>query len=82
MMVRNEELPEMGAFAKAVAQAVKRESAAAGVSGSELGRRLDRAQSYVSLRLNGRKAWTLDELDAIARILGTTVDALMRAARG
>lgn len=71
----------MGAFAAAVAAAVKERASAAGVSGSELGRRLDRAQSYVSLRLNGRKAWTLDELDSVARILGTTVDEIMRAAR-
>lgn len=80
-MVRNEELPGVGAFAQAVAAAVKSMVDDAGISGSELGRRLDRAQSYASLRLNGRKAWTLDELDAIASLLGTTVDAVMADAR-
>jgi len=79
-VVRNEEIPEMGAFAKAVAWAVKEMTASAGISGSALARRLGRAQSYASVRLNGRKAWTLDELDRIADMIGTTVDALMSRA--
>lgn len=81
-MVRNSELPEVGAFAQAVAHAVKAEVDAAGISSVRLGVLLGRAQSYAHLRLNGRKAWTLDELDVIARALGTTVDAIMTRARG
>jgi len=86
-MVRNEQIPEMGAFARAVARAVRDAVEEAGVSGSELGRRLmgpggkPRAQSYASLRLNGRKAWTLDELDVIAGIVDVSVDDLMERAR-
>lgn len=80
-MVRNAQIPEMGKFAQAWASAVKSAVASAGVSGSELARRLDRAQSYVSLRLNGRRAWTLDELDQIARVLNMSVDELMERAR-
>lgn len=71
----------MGAFAQAWARAVKESVEGAGMSGSALARRIGRAQSYVSVRLNGRKAWTLDELDQIARVLGVTVDALMDRAR-
>lgn len=80
-MVRNSELPVVGNFARAVAAAVKAEADAAGLSSVRLGRELGRAQSYANLRLNGRRAWTLDELDTIARVLGTTVDALMVKAR-
>lgn len=71
----------MGVFATAWAAAVRAAVEDAGLSGSALARRLDRAQSYVSVRLNGRKAWTLDELDQIARVIGVTVDDLMERAR-
>ena len=74
-------MPELGQFARAYARAVKAAVDAAGISGSELGRRLGRAQSYASLRLNGRRAWTLDELDQIAALLGVTADELMQRAR-
>lgn len=86
-MVRNESIPEMGEFARAVARVVKEAADAAGLSGSELARRLvapngnPRAQSYASVRLNGRKAWTLDELDEIAGWLGLTVDEIVTRAR-
>ena len=80
-MVRNSELPPLGGFASLFAQVVKEAIDAAGISGSELGRRLGRAQSYASLRLNGRKAWTLDELDVIASMLNLAPEELMRRAR-
>ena len=80
-MVRNSEIPEVGTFSQVVARVVKARLDDAGISGSELGRRLDRAQSYASLRLNGRKAWTLDELDRISSMLGETVDGLIAEAR-
>ena len=80
-MVRNDEMPQLGRFARAYARAVKAAVDDAGISGSELARRLDRAQSYVSVRLNGRRAWTLDELDQIAAVLGVTAEDLMRRAR-
>ena len=80
-MVRNEEMPPIGGFARAFAGAVRALVGSAGISGSELARRMGRAQSYVSLRLNGRKAWTLDELDQIASILGISVGELFDKAR-
>ena len=80
-VVRNSELPPLGGFASLFARYVKRAADEAGLSGSEIGRRLGRAQSYASLRLNGRKAWTLDELDAIADMLGITPAELVERAR-
>ena len=80
-VVRNSELPPLGGFASLFARYVKRAADEAGLSGSEIGRRLGRAQSYASLRLNGRKAWTLDELDAIADLLGITPAELVERAR-
>lgn len=80
-MVRNSEMPEMGEFARAYARAVRAAVDAAGLSGSEVARRLGRAQSYASVRLQGRKAWTLDELDDIAHILGMEPEDLLDRAR-
>lgn len=76
-MVRNSELPPLGGFAQAYARAVRDAVAAAGVSGNQLSKRMGRAQSYVSLRLQGRRAWTLDELDEIARIIDVPISELM-----
>lgn len=69
-MVRNEELPEMGAFAVKASTAVRQRVQAAGLTQVQVAEALGRAQSYVSLRWNGRKAWTLNELDVIARLAG------------
>lgn len=74
-------MPQMGAYARAVAQAVKAAIDARGISGSAVGRHLHRAQSYASYRLNGRKAWTTDEVDQIAKMLNIPVDQLWAAAR-
>ena len=81
-VVRNSELPAVGGFAGLFARVIKEATEEAGLSGSEVARRLGRAQSYASLRLNGRKSWTLDELDAIAEMLGVTPGDLMDRARG
>lgn len=80
-MVKNSEMPEMGAYAKAVAQAVRDAIAAAGVSSVKLGAHLGRAQSYASTRLQGRRAWTTDEIDQIATLLGIPLDAIWEAAK-
>lgn len=80
-MVRNEQMPDMGQYAKAVAKAVRAATENAGISGAELGRRLGRAQSYASVRLQGRRAWTTDEVDQIAIMLDMPVDDLWRLAR-
>lgn len=81
-VVRNSELPAVGGLTSLFARAIKEATEDAGLSGSEVARRLGRAQSYVSLRMNGRKSWTLDELEAIAEMLGLTSYDLIDRARG
>jgi len=74
-MVRNEQMPEMGKFAVEAANAVRKRVQDAGLTQMQVAARLSRAQSYVSVRWNGRKAWTLNELDVIAQLVGAE-DAL------
>ena len=81
-MVRNSELPPIGGFASVFARAIKDAVEERGLSGSEIGRRLGRAQSYASLRLNGRRAWDLYEVDAIADMLGVSTDEFPSSIRG
>lgn len=70
-MVRNDQLPDIGKTATELAAyidgLVKRKNVTQTAIGKALG---NRAQSYVSLRLNGKRAWTLDELDKIAPLVG------------
>ena len=74
-------MPQIGGFAHAVALAVADALSAAGVSGNELARHLDRAQSYASVRINGRKPWSMEELDVIARLVGVSTFDLVERAR-
>lgn len=80
-MVKNSEMAELGGFAKQIALVIKDELEASGISGSRLAARLGRAQSYASNRINGRLAWTLDEIDIIADMLGVDALDLIRRAR-
>lgn len=80
-MVRNEDLPEMGSYAQAVARSIAAALARESVSGSAVARHLGRAQSYVSYRINGRLAWTTDEVDQVATLLGIPVDQLWASVR-
>lgn len=80
-MVKNSEIPEMGGYARAVAGAVKAAMEAGGLSGAALARHMGRAQSYVSLRIQGRRAWTTDEVDTIAHLLRIDVDELWSSAQ-
>ena len=74
-------MPQMGTFAQEYARAVRAAVEEAGLSGSGVARHIGRAQSYVSVRLQGRKAWTLDELDDIAHLLGITPEELLDRAK-
>lgn len=80
-MATEKEVPELGPFAAAIAAAVRGVVAGKGVSGSELARHLNRAQSYASVRLNGRKSWTMEEVDQIAAYLDIEVDDIFDMAR-
>ena len=80
-MVKNSEMPELGAYATAVAKAIQNATEDAGVSGAAIARHMGRAQSYVSTRIQGRRAWTTDEIDTIAELIGIDVDTLWASAR-
>lgn len=80
-MATEEKEPQLGPFATAIAAAVRSVVAGKGISGSQLARHLNRAQSYASYRLNGRKSWTMEEVDQIAEILDIEVDDIFDLAR-
>ena len=80
-MVRNDEFAPVGELARAVALAVNEVMADNGLSGNHLAKKLGRAQSYVSARTRGLASWSLDEVDEIAQITGTTFDAIIDIAR-
>jgi hypothetical protein len=42
---------------------------------------MGRAQSYVSTRIQGRRAWITDEVDTIAVLIGVDVDDLWASAQ-
>lgn len=51
------------------------------LSGSELARRLDVSQSYVSRRLRGEVPWRATELTRVADIVGVPVTELLAPAQ-
>lgn len=55
---------------------VRAEMARAGVSQTELARRLDLSQASVSDRLRGRTAFDINELFAVAAALNVSIDVL------
>lgn len=65
-MVRNDELPEMGKATQQLAQALQEEIRAKGLTQTDVGEIIGRAQSYASLRFKGMKPWSIEELDKIA----------------
>lgn len=69
-MVRNEELSPIGGSAKIVAEYVKARAESKNVSIASLAAALGKARSYASIRYNGLKTWNMDDLDAIAPLLG------------
>lgn len=80
-MATEENSPQLGPFATAIAAAVRSVVAGKGMSGSELAKHLNRAQSYASYRLNGKKSWTLEEVDQIAEVLSIEIDDIFDLAR-
>ena len=73
--------PQSGPFAEAMASAIRGVVAGKGLSGNQLAKQLNRAQSYVSVRLSGKKSWNMDELDQIAEILKVDVDDIIDMAQ-
>lgn len=83
-MVRNDEFREAGETTKRLAEYIDALRRTRGVSQLQMAQAIRDTThpSYVSVRLNGRKAWNLDDLDAIAPLLGhTSAMDLIGAAR-
>lgn len=84
VMVRNDEFRPTGTSTKAIAAYIDARRRERGVTQSRMARAIRDTThpSYVSVRLAGRKAWTLDDLDAIAPLLGhvTALDLIAAAA--
>ncbi len=52
------------------------------LSETAIGEAIGRSQSYVNRRMRGVEPWELDDLEALAPLLGTTVrDIIVRASR-
>ncbi|WP_423773424.1 helix-turn-helix domain-containing protein [Bifidobacterium crudilactis] len=82
-MVRNNELPSIGTTAKLIADTIAQLLERKSVSQTQVSRELHRSQSYISVRIRGLDAWTTEDLDKLARILGyTNVFGLLDEVRG
>ena len=63
-------------FADAVAANIRAEAARHRLTQTELARALGMSQVAVSDRHRGRTPWTLNEIEAVAQLLGTTTSKL------
>ena len=68
--------PEQVTFASQVAANIRAEMARYGISQTQMAAALGVPQSVVSDRSRGRTPWTLNEVEAVARVLRTTTSAL------
>lgn len=82
-MVRNDEFRETGGTTKHLAEYINALRKEKGVSQAQMAQAIrDTAHpSYVSVRLTGKKAWNLDDLDSIAPLLGyeSAMDLMLAA---
>lgn len=76
-MVRNSEISQTSMFTQDIAGVVRALTQEHGISQTQIAERLNRVQSYVSLRMQGRKAWTTNDLDVLAAMLGMTGMSLL-----
>lgn len=70
------EFPEQGTFAAQVAANIRAEVARRGLTQGQLAAGLGISQTNVSKRARGKVEWSLNEIETVARLLGTTVSAL------
>jgi transcriptional regulator with XRE-family HTH domain len=61
-----------------VAEEIRALMARRRLSGVQLAARIDKSQGYLSRRLNGVQPFDVDDLEAIAGVLGVPVSALLR----
>ena len=71
-----------GTFSEIVAANVRAATARRGWSASDLARAIGLNRSALSYRWTGRRQWQLEDLDAVAQVLGTTPWALTQPAAG
>lgn len=67
----------LSAFALAFASEYKAYAKIHGVTQTQLAEYLDRVQSYVNRGMNGKRALDTDDVDALAKLTGTTGKNLM-----
>ncbi len=70
------EFPRAESFAAQVAENIRAEAGRRGVNQSDIARALGIAQAAISERWRGRREWRLNEIEAVARLLGTTTSTL------
>ena len=71
-MVKNEQMRAQGQFSRQISRFIAGMLRERDVKQREVAERLERTQAYVSERVNGKRSWTLDELDSISSLLGFT----------
>lgn len=69
-MVRKSEMPETSTTTKVIAETIRKHMESRGISQGQMGKFLNRSQSYVQTRFHGEQAWTTDDIDSIAKIFG------------
>ena len=69
-MVKNEQMRAQGQFSRQISRFIAGMLRERDVKQREVAERLERTQAYVSERVNGKRSWTLDELDSISSLLG------------
>lgn len=71
--------PEGSSLRTQVAEEVRAWLARRRMSGAQLARELGRSQTFIAKRLDGRQAFDVDDLEAVARILDVPAGALIPA---
>ena len=65
-----------------VAANIRAEAGRLGMNQSDLGRALGVTRATISKRWHGRRSWQLEDLDAVAAVLGVSVTDLVTPVRG
>lgn len=68
-MVRNDELVKLSTTTHEISDAIRALTEKQGYTQTAIAATLKKAQSYVSLRLKGLKAWNIEELQQLALLL-------------
>ena len=68
-MVRNDELAELSTTTHEISDVIRELTEKQGYTQTAIAAKLKKAQSYVSLRLKGLKAWNIEELQQLALLL-------------